>query len=94
MVIRNDLELGAPSQKVFPRKVREVLNLRVVWARCPLERPVGTLPACFVQGEIFDALPILERGELRPHGGFPSLYRQEFRPDGLDPVGESPDPSG
>ena len=40
MVIRDDLELRAPSQEVLSRKVREILNLSIVWTRGPLERPV------------------------------------------------------
>ena len=71
MIICNDLELGAPSQKVFSRKVRELLNLGVVWALCPLERSVGTFSASFIKGEVLDTFPILERGEFRPHGRFP-----------------------
>ena len=54
MIVRDDLELRAPGQKVFPRKVREVLNLSVVWTRGPLEWPVGTLLASLIQGKVLE----------------------------------------
>ena len=48
VVIGDDLELGTPSQKVFSREVRKVLNLGVIGAWSPLEGPIGPLPASFV----------------------------------------------
>ena len=68
MIVRDDLELRAPSQKVFSWKVRKVLHLRVVGAWCSLERPVRAFTAPLVQGEVLDPVPTLEGGEFRPHG--------------------------
>ena len=85
MVVSDDLELRAPSQEIFPWKVREVLNLGVVGARCPLERPVCMLSASFIQGEVLEPVLTLERGEFRPHGGFPVPHRCELSLNGLNP---------
>ena len=45
MVVRDDLELGAPGQKILPRKIGEVLHLSVVRSGGALKWPIRTFPA-------------------------------------------------
>ena len=91
MVVRDDLELGAPSQKIFSREVREILNLRVVWSRCTLEWSVRTFSSAFIYREVLDTLPVLQGSKLGPYIGLPALHRREFGPDRLDAGGEGLD---
>ena len=83
---------------VLPRKVREVLNLRVMWSRGALERLIRALPASFVEREVLDAFAILQHGEFGPDGlhpgGLSTLHRGEFSPERLHPGGEGLHPVG
>ena len=48
MVVRDDLELGLPGQKILSQKIGEVLHLRVVRSGAALEWPIRMFPASFV----------------------------------------------
>ena len=68
------------ARKFSPRKVREVLDLRVMGSRGALKRPILALPSSFVEREVLYALMILQRGK--------------FGPDRLHPGGEGLHPIG